>query len=121
MGALALSATAVSGARTWSLNIKQLNITSLPQVERAFKMFYSGVKVQDNVGQFSREKTEGLVADYLVNTSKLSKRRWRRVLDACGVDENETASVVASAPSMNEGRRNLYNASSPIPTDADSE
>jgi hypothetical protein len=84
-------------------------------------MFYSGVKVQDNVGQFSREKTEGLVADYLVNTSKLSKRRWRRVLDACGVDENETASVVASAPSMNEGRRNLYNASSPIPTDADSE
>ena len=119
MGALALSAAAVSVARR--LDIKQLNITSLPQVERAFKMFYSGLKLQDNVGQFSREKTEGLIADYMVNTSKLSKRRWRRVLDACGVDENETASVVASAPSMNEGRRTLYNASSPIPTDADSE
>jgi hypothetical protein len=79
-------------------------------------MFFTGVKV--NTGQFSRDNTERVVADYIENTCKLSERRWRRVLDACGVDENEQTEV--SAPCMDERqRRTLYIPSSPVPTDTE--
>ena len=38
------------------------------QVELAFKMFFTGHKV--NIGQFSRHNTETLVGDYIENTKK---------------------------------------------------
>ena len=87
------------------------------QVERAFKMFFTGVKV--NLGQFSRDNAEGLVTDYAQNTCHLSERRWRHILDACGVDEGEQ--IIVHTPCMDQQRRHLYIPSSPAPTAPDSE
>ena len=73
-------------------------------------MFLTGRKI--NVGQFSRDHIEVLVRDYMENTVKLTKRRWKKILERCGVDvEKEPA---ASAPSMDECRRILYVPSSPM-------
>jgi hypothetical protein len=79
------------------------------QVERAFKMYFTGEKV--SLGQFSRDNTENLVADYVENTKKLSERRWKRIMERCGAEaENE---AVVSVPCMDERRRTLYIPSSP--------
>lgn len=84
------------------------------QVERAFKMFLTGEKV--NIGQFSRDNTEILVDDYVENTAKLSERRWKRIMDRCGgAAENEPAMVNISC--MDERRRVLYVPSSPAASD----
>lgn len=88
------------------------------QVERAFRMFRTGIKV--HYGQFSRENTEHLVADYVENTRKLSQRRWKHILEACGADENDSETAVASTSHMDERRRRtLYIASSPVPMDTE--
>ena len=79
------------------------------QVERAFKMFFTGEKV--NIGQFSRDKTENIVADYIENTEKLSEWRWKRILECCGV-EVETE-VVANVPCLDKRQHTLYIPSSP--------
>jgi hypothetical protein len=75
-------------------------------------MFFSGHK--KFTGQFSRDKTEALVGDYVENTEKLSERRWNQILDRCGVEsENES---VESIPCMDERRHALYVPSSPAPS-----
>ena len=80
-------------------------------------MFFTGVKV--NIGQFSRDNTETLVADYVENTKKLSERRWKQILERCGAEvENE---VVVSVPSLDKQRRILYIPSSPSPRESDQE
>jgi hypothetical protein len=50
-------------------------------------MFFTGEKV--NTGQFSRENIEDLVGDYIENTKKLSERRWKQILERCGVAVRE--------------------------------
>ena len=76
-------------------------------------MFFTGQKA--NIGQFSRNNTKTLVNDYIVNTEKLSERRWKQIMERCGiVAERE---VVERVPSMEERRRVLYVASSPAPSD----
>lgn len=109
MGALALSAAAVRKFVTADLDFNNLYV----QVERAFKMFFTGCKVKN--GQFSRENSESLVRDYIENTRKLSERRWNQILERCGaVVENEPGEE--SVPCMDERRRVLYVPSSPAPS-----
>ena len=69
------------------------NMNTYEQVERAFKMFFTGEKV--NIGQFSHDKTKNIVADYIENTKKLSKWCWKQILEHCGVEvETEVAANV---------------------------
>jgi len=85
----------------------------IEQVERAFKMFFTGVKV--NIGQFSRDNTENLVSDYVENTKKLSERRWKQIMAHCGAEVESEAAVMV--PCMDKERRTLYIPSSPGPMD----
>lgn len=113
MGALALSAAGVSKTVTADLYVNKLMQYIYVQVERAFKMYFTGQKV--NIGKFSRDNTEALVADYVENTKKLSERRWKQILERCGstpVAENEHVESVPRA-CMDERRRALYVPSSP--------
>jgi hypothetical protein len=84
--------------------------SSRAQVERAFKMFLTGIKI--NVSQFSHDHIETLVSDYMENTAKLTEQHWKKILEHCGADvEKEPA---ASTPSMDECCRILYTPSSPM-------
>ena len=80
-------------------------------------MFFTGQKT--NIGQFSRDNTETLVGNYVENTKKLSNRRWKRIMDRCGVViESEPAIQQAvSVPSKDEQHRVLYVPSSLFSSD----
>ncbi|KII86161.1 hypothetical protein PLICRDRAFT_143741 [Plicaturopsis crispa FD-325 SS-3] len=95
-GALALAATAI---------------------ERAFTMYHTGKQVP--LGQFSRDKTQDLVNDYMVSIQKLSDRRWSSILEKCGQAVGPPKTI---APALQHTRRNLYvPPSSPIAEDENSD
>jgi hypothetical protein len=73
-------------------------------------MYKSGVPT--DVGQFSRDKVGTLVDDYLANTTKLSSRRWERLMKICGVSNKELNPPLDTS-AMQQDRRNLYVPSSP--------
>ena len=73
-------------------------------------MFFTGEKV--NIGHFSRDNTENMVADYIENTEKLSDRRWKQILEHCGAEVESEVNL--SVPSLDKRRRTLYIPSSPL-------
>ena len=73
-------------------------------------MYKSGVP--SDVGQFSRDKVGTLIDDYLVNTAKLTSRRWEHLMETCGVS-NEELNPPLNTSAMQQDRRNLYVPSSP--------
>jgi hypothetical protein len=78
-------------------------------------MFFTGVKV--SIGHFSRGNTENLVADYIENTAKLSKRRWNQIMEHCGAETEIVGELKVSVPCLDKERRTLYIPSSPAPMD----
>jgi hypothetical protein len=80
-------------------------------------MFFTGCKVKN--GQFSRDNIEDLVGDYVENTKKLIERCWNRILELCGVAEDEPGEE--SVPCMDERRHVLYVPSSPAPSKGSNE
>jgi len=55
-------------------------------------MFQTGQRVEP--GQFSCEKVAEVVADYVINTCKLSDHHWKWLMDAFGVHEEEEEEVI---------------------------
>jgi hypothetical protein len=76
-------------------------------------MYRTGVFIDGASGKFSRGKVGPIVDDYLVNTGKLSPRRWKHILDACEPPSEELDPPLDS-PVMQVDRRRLYVPSSPI-------
>jgi hypothetical protein len=54
-------------------------------------MFFMGTKT--NIGLFSHDNTERLVANYMENTKKLSKWHWKQILKSCGAEYEKDAVV----------------------------
>ena len=84
MGALALSAAGVSKTVTADLYVNKLMQYIYVQVECAFKMYFTSQKV--NIGKFSRDNTEALVADYVENTKKMIRKTLETDLGTMWVD-----------------------------------
>jgi hypothetical protein len=81
-------------------------------------MYASGVRA--NVGKFSQEKVGEMVDDYVANATRLSDRRWRRIIGVCGAESENDGNAQhppPSTPSMQNKRRVLYFASSPMRED----
>jgi hypothetical protein len=80
------------------------------QIERGFLMNTSGTHVSN--GQFSRDMVGTVVGEYVYLASKLSERRWDRIMQLCGAQEMEQgAGLMERSAPIN--RRTLYEPSSP--------
>ena len=108
-GALAMAA---AGVRTPALLVFWPDSLLSFQIERAFKMYHTGERV--NVGQFSREMVGHMIDDYGANAKALSDRRWSKIMEIVGQAQNVVKDQRPSpnAASMQQKRRILYIASS---------
>lgn len=65
---------------------------------------------QEDKGLFSREKWGSVVDDYVDIASRLSDRRWDKIISLCGIPHAETQ---PSIPLNFLDRRAMYEPSSP--------
>jgi hypothetical protein len=78
------------------------------QIERGFRMNTTGTQVGN--GQFSRDMVGTIVGEYVYLASKLSERRWNRIMELCGAQEMGQG----TEHSVSINRRAMYEPSSPI-------
>ena len=71
-------------------------------------------------GKFSRDMVSTIVREYVYLASKLSERRWDRIMALCGAQELEQQ-VVGMERAAPINRRALYEPSSPINVSDDGE
>ena len=75
-------------------------------------MNITGVQVGN--GKFSRDMVGTIVGEYSFLASKLSERRWDRIMDLCRAQEMDPHATVGMERSTSINRRTLYEPSSPI-------
>jgi hypothetical protein len=73
-------------------------------------MYTTGTEVGN--GLFSRDIAGPIVADFAFTASRISERRWKRILDLCGAQEMEQRVVSLKRPAS-FNRRTMYEPSSP--------
>jgi hypothetical protein len=96
--------------------------TNTLQVEHAFLLFTTGTRADTgSLGNFSREKVGHLVDDYISNILQFSDRRWRAIMESCGVKIQQEQAPPLNAPLSQAKRRNLYVPSSPLTGNSDEE
>ena len=78
-------------------------------------MNITGVQVGN--GKFSRDMVGTIVGEYSFLASKLSERRWDRIMDLCRAQEMDPHATVGMERSTSINRRTLYEPSSPIQGD----
>ncbi|RDB20421.1 hypothetical protein Hypma_012520 [Hypsizygus marmoreus] len=95
-------------------------------VERAFRMFLTGefIEPQGPRKLFSGDINSDAVKQYLKTIGKFSDRRWRCLLDAYGTNTEDSKGVdevgLFDELLLENGREDLYIASSPIRDEEDS-
>ncbi|KAH9987755.1 hypothetical protein BJV74DRAFT_796436 [Russula compacta] len=91
-------------------------------VECAFLLFTTSTRADTgSLGNFSREKVGHLVDDYISNILQFSDRRWRAIMESCGIKIQQEQAPPLNAPLSQAKQRNLYVPSSPLTGNLDEE